>query len=423
MTLWKGHTSRRALLGAAGAVALGPARAQPGGPPIRIGFGMSLTGGLASGGRMCQLAMEIWREEVNARGGLLGRPVEFVSYNDQSNPSLVPALYAKLIDVDRVNLLVSPFGTNQIAPAMPVIMQRNRLFMALFGTGVNDEFRYDRYFQILPNGPESKRSLSRGFFEAAVRMQPRPQTVALIGADAEFSQNVLQGARANAEELGLRIIYDRGYPPTTVDFAPVLRAIRAHAPEVVFVASYPPDSAGLVRAMNEMGYAPRLFGGAMIGLSFATTKAQFGSLLNGIVTNDNYVPEPTMRFPGAEAFIARYQERAAAAGADPLGYFLAPFAYAAMQVLAQAVTVTGSLDEARLALQLRQTRFETIIGEVRFGPLGEWERSRILTTQFQGIQGNDLEQFKRPGRQVILWPPELASGTLIHPLAAARGRP
>jgi branched-chain amino acid transport system substrate-binding protein len=389
--------------------------------PIKIGLAMSLTGGLASGGKMCLLAIEIWKDEINAKGGLLGRPIELVYYDDQSNPALVPGIYAKLIDLDKVDLLVSPFATNQIAPAMPLVIQRKMVYMALFGTGVNDEFKYDRYFQILPNGPESKRSLSLGYFETAMRMDPKPKTVAIVGADAEFSQNVLAGARANVEQAGLKIVYDRSYPPGTADYTPVIRAIQATNPDIVFVASYPPDSAGMVRALHEVRYRPRLFGGAMIGLSFSSTKTQFGPLLNGIVTNDNYVPEPTMKFPGVEAFLGRYQERAPGAGVDPLGYFLAPFAYAAMQVLEQSVAAIGSIDQAKLADHMHKQLFGTIVGDVKFGPIGEWERSRILTIQYQNVQGTDINQFRQPGKQVILYPPELKSGDLIQPFAKARG--
>lgn len=417
--------SRRQLLIAttatAGNVALGVRASALATAKIRIGFGMSLSGGLAPGGKQCLLAMEIWKDKINAEGGLIGRPVELVYYDDQSNPSNVPAIYAKLIDVDKVDLVVSPFATNQIVPAMPLVIERKLAYMALFGTGVNDDFKYDRYFQILPNGPESKRSLSSGFFDVAMSLIPKPTTVAIVGADAEFSQNVLTGARANIGEVGLKIVYDRTYPPMTPDFAPVVRSIQAVNPDVVFVASYPTDSVGMVRSVNELKYTPRMFGGAMIGLSFTNTKVQFGAALNGIVTNDNYVPEPTMKFPGIEEFLATYQERAPGAGVDPLGYFLAPFAYAAMQVLAQAVTAVGGLDQERLASHMHQARFRTIVGEVKFGPLGEWEKSRILTIQFQNIEGNDVAQFKLPGKQVILYPPELKSGELIQPFAKAHG--
>lgn len=211
----------------AGAAALGAMPTASAAEPIRIGFGMSLTGPSAGAGKMFLLGREVWRDEINAKGGLIGRPVEFVYYDDQSNPSLIPGIYAKLIDVDQVDLVVSPFGTNQIAPAMPIVMEKKRVFMALFGTGVNDPFKYDRYFQILPNGPEGNRSLSLGFFETALKMQPKPVSVALASEDTEFGQTVIAGARENLAKLRIKIAYDRSFPPNTVDYTPIVRAIQA----------------------------------------------------------------------------------------------------------------------------------------------------------------------------------------------------
>jgi len=388
--------------------------------PLRIGFGMSLTGPNAGAGKMFLVGREVWRDEVNAKGGLLGRRVEFVYYDDQSNPSAVPAIYSKLIDVDKVDLVVSPFATTQIAPAMPVIMEKKMTFMALFGTGVNDNFKYDRYFQILPNGPDGIRSFSLGFFETALTMEPKPRTVAIVGEDTEFGQNVLAGARANAEKLGFKIVHDRTFPATTADHTPIVRAVQAADPDVVFVASYATGSVGVVRVVRELGYNPRLFGGAMIGLQFTPIKAQLGPLLNGIVVNENYVPEPTMRFPGVDDVIKRYQERARTAGTDLLGFW-SLFAYAELQILGQAVSAVGGIDQGKLADYLHATRFNTVIGEVKFGPLGEWEKSRILYVQYQNIKGNDPNQFRQPGKAVILSPREFKSGDLIYPFSKAHG--
>src|SRR6476660_969515 len=94
--------------------------------PIKIGFGMAETGPLGPNGKSALLAMEIWVEETNAKGGLIGRPVQLVHYDDQSNPSTVPGIYSKLLDVDKVDVIVGGYGTNMLAPAMPVVVQRKK---------------------------------------------------------------------------------------------------------------------------------------------------------------------------------------------------------------------------------------------------------------------------------------------------------
>ncbi|HYM04819.1 MAG TPA: amino acid ABC transporter substrate-binding protein [Stellaceae bacterium] len=264
---------------------------------IKIGFGMALTGGLAGNGKAALIAMQIWADETNAKGGLLGRPVQLIYYDDQTNPSTVPGIYTKLLDIDKVDLVISGYGTNLQAPAMPIIMQHGMTFIGLFGLAVNDQFHYDRFFQIQPNGPNAKLSLAQGFFEAAMTAKPTPKTVAIVGADAEYPKVATEGARELAKKFGLTIVYDRSYPPATVDFAPVVRAIQAANPDVVFLASYPPDSAGMIRAVNEVGLKTTVFGGGLIGLQFAALKQQLGPLLNGIICYDLYVPSPTMNSP------------------------------------------------------------------------------------------------------------------------------
>jgi branched-chain amino acid transport system substrate-binding protein len=388
--------------------------------PIKIGFGMALTGGLAGNGKAALLAMQIWAEDVNAKGGLLGRKVELVYYDDQTKAATVPGIYSKLLDVDRVDLVVSGYGTNLIAPAMPLVMERKLVFMGLFGLAVNDSFNYPNYFQIMPAGPQPKLDMTRGFFEVALKQDPRPRTIALVAADAEFAQNSVAGARENAKKHGLRVVYDKAYPPTTADFTPIARAIQATNPDVVFVASYPPDSAGMVRAAHEVGLKPRIFGGGMVGLQFASIQTALGPMLNGIVNYDFWVPEPTLKFPGIEDFLKKYQARAKAAGVDPLGFYLPPFAYAYVQVLGQAIEATKSLDQQKLAEHIRSHEFDTVVGKVKFAPNGEWARSRTLMVQFQGIEGTDLEQFAKPGHRVVLYPEEWKSGSLIYPYAKAQ---
>jgi branched-chain amino acid transport system substrate-binding protein len=417
-----GQVTRRetlALAGTALAALTIPATAQSA-APIKIGFSMALSGGLAGGGKAALLAYQIWAEEVNAKGGLLGRKVELVYYDDQSNPSGVPAIYTKLLDIDKVDLLLSGYATVPTAAAMPIVIQRKKLFLSLFALAANDEHKYNRYFQLQPNGPQAKYELSKGFFDIAATLNPKPKTVAMVGADAEYSILALQGARENAKKAGIKIVYDRTYPPSQVDFAPIVRSIKATNPDLLFIASYPPDSTGMITSIHEIGFSARMVGGGMIGLQFAAIKAKLGPMLNNVLCYDLYVPEPTMKFPGTEELLKRYRERAAQAGVDPIGIYIPPFAYAEVQILEDAIKAVGSLDDGKLAEYIHKTTFKTVVGDIKFGDRGEWAEPRVLYVQYQGIVGNDVEQFKKPGKQVILYPPRFKSGELKSPFVSMK---
>src|ERR1043166_1732210 len=202
--------------------------------PIKIGFSMELTGPFAVVGKTGLLAFKIWEEEINAKGGLLGRPVKLVYYDDQSNPSLVPPIYTKLIDVDKVDLLISSYGTNLVVPAMPVAIQHKRLFFGLFALAANEEFHYPKYFSMLPFGPEPVKTFAEGYFDLAAAQNPKPKTVAIVATDAEFQHKAAESARQHAKRTGVEIVYDRAYPPSTVDFAPIIRAVQAARPDMVY---------------------------------------------------------------------------------------------------------------------------------------------------------------------------------------------
>ena len=389
--------------------------------PIKIGTGMALTGGLAANGKAAILAMKIWEEEINAKGGLLGRPVQLIYYDDQSNPSTVPGIFTKLLDVDKVDLICGDYGTNLLAPAMPVVIQHNMTFFALFGLDVNREFQYPRYFAMQPaGGPNPSAAFSQGFFEIAAAQNSKPKTLAIMAADAEFPHNAADGARENAKKAGLQIVYDKTYPPNTTDYSPIVRAVDAVNADVVFSASYPPDAVGIVRAANEIGLKAKLFGGGLVGLQYASIKQQLGPMLNGIVNYDFWEPAKTLEFPGVEEFLKKYQAKAASEGVDPLGYYLPPFAYANLQVLQAAVEGTNSLDQDKLADWLRKNTIKTIVGDLAFGSNGEWKEARVLQVQFHDVQGSDLDQWKTDAKQTILWPDKYATGKAAYPYSSAK---
>jgi len=406
-----------ALAGCAGIVVAAQAQTKE---PIKIGFGMALTGPLAANGKMSLVAMQVWEDDVNAKGGLLGRPVKLIFYDDQSNPSQVPGIYAKLLDIDKVDLIVSGYASTQIAAAMPVVMQKKKLFMSLFGTGVNETFNYPRYFSMIPNGPTPKPAFTRGFFKVAEAQKPKPQTIAIAMADAEFGRNACEGAHENAVASGFKIVYEKTYPPSTTDFSPIVRAIQALNPDLMVVCSYPLDTVGMVKTMHEVGFTPKMWGGAMVGLQATVFKTQLGPLLNGVVNFETWLPVKSMDFPGAFDLLKKYQARAKEAGTDPLGYYMPVWAYANLQVLGDAIASTKSLNDDALATYIHKTTFNTVVGDVTFDKQGEWAVERVMAAQFQNIKGNTIDDFRDLKTEVIVYPPQFKTGEVIYPYEKAK---
>src|SRR5512147_2894293 len=393
--IWRNWLSVAAFA-AAGLAAL-PALAQQ---PIKIGMSMPQTGPLGAGGKAALVALRMWVEDVNAKGGMLGRKVELIAYDDQTNPALTPAIYTKLLDVDKVDLLIAPYGTVPTAPIMPLVKQRHLLLMGNFSFQVNHTVKHDMWFNNTPWNTAS--SWFEGYFQAAQKLGAK--TIAFLAADQEFAQNLANVAKELAKKGGLKTAYEQNYPPTTTDFSSLIRAIRAAKPDLVFVASYPNDSVAIVRAVNEIGVGPdvKLFGGGMVGLQFTPNMVSLGPLLNGIVNYNSYVPG--MKFPGIEEFLARYAKKAAEEKVDPLGFYLPPFNYAIGQMLEQAVGATKSLNSKVLADYLHKNEMKTIVGPIRYGPDGEWANARVVQAQFRGVVDKDMDQFRQPGKQIILYP-------------------
>ncbi|OAI52595.1 branched-chain amino acid ABC transporter substrate-binding protein [Betaproteobacteria bacterium SCGC AG-212-J23] len=411
--------SRRNALKAGAAIAAASALprfaiAQAG--TVKIGMSMPQTGALGAGGQAALLALRMWVDEVNVRGGLLGKRVEFIVYDDQTNPANTPGIYTKLLDVDKVDLLIAPYGTVPTAPIMPLVKERKKLLMGNFSFQVNAKVQHDMWFNNSPWNDAS--SWSDGFFRAGQKAGAK--SVAILAADNDFAQNLANGARTLAKKAGIKSVYDQNYPPTTTDFSSLIRAIRAAKPEMVFVMSYPNDSVAIVRAVNEIGLGPQvqIFGGGMVGLQFTPIMASLGSLLNGVMNYNSYVPG--IKYPGIEDFLKRYSARAKEAKVDPLGFYLPPFNYAIGQMLEQAVNGANSIEDAKIAAYLRKSEMRTIVGPIKFGKDGEWAQARVVQAQFRGIADKDVEQFRQIGKQVVVYPDAYKTGDVITPYDKAR---
>src|SRR5437667_11813948 len=411
--MWGGFMKRRTLLGGTIAVAVLGLTSSVGAqqPPIKIGMSMAQTGSLAGGGKASLLGIEIWRDDVNARGGLLGRKVELVVYDDKSSASETPAIYSKLLDVDKVDLLFAPYGTVPTAPLMPLVKQRGLLLIGNFSFQVNSKVGHDMWFNNAPWGPAD--SWATSFLDLGQKAGGK--TVALLAADQEFAQNLALTAREVAKKRNMSVVFDQAYPPNTVEFSGIIRALKAAKPDIVYVASYPPDSAGILRAVNEIGIGDnvKIFGGGMVGLQFGAVMGNLGSLLNGVVNFNTWLPEPSMYYDGTKEFFETYAKRAVEAKVDPLGYYLAPFGYASGQLIEQAIKAVGSLDQKALAKYLRENTHKTIVGPIAFSADGERKESATLQAQFRGVVDKNIEQFRQSGKQVILFPASMKSGDLV----------
>jgi branched-chain amino acid transport system substrate-binding protein len=241
---------RRTLLGAALTVAglamIPPANAQQ--PPIKIGMSMAQTGGLAGGGKASLLGTEIWRDDINARGGLLGRKVELVVYDDKSSASETPAIYSKLLDVDKVDLLFSPYATVPTAPIMPLVKQRGMVLIGNFSFQINSKIGHDMWFNVAPWGPAD--SWASAFLD--IGQKAGGKTVALLTADQEFAQNLATTAREVATKRNMPIVFDQAYPPNTVEFSGIIRSLKAAKPAILYFVSHAPATAGILPAINEI---------------------------------------------------------------------------------------------------------------------------------------------------------------------------
>ena len=395
---------------------VGSAQAQAG--PIKIGMSMPQTGGLAAGGKASLLGIEVWRDDVNAKGGLLGRKVELVVYDDQSSASQTPAIYSQLLDIDKVDILFAPYGTVPTGPVMPLVKERGLLLIGNFSFQVNRVAKHDMWFNNAPWGPAD--SWARSFIEIGEKAGGK--TIAFLAADQEFAQNLVRIAKEVAGQMNLKSVFEQNYPPATVEFSGIMRALRAARPDMVYVCSYPPDSVGIMRAVNEVGVGEnvKIFGGGMVGLQFTAVMESMGSMLNGVINYNSWLPEKTMFHDGTKEFFAKYQPRAVAAKVDPLGYYLAPYGYASGQMIEQAVGAVKSLDQKALAAYIRTNTMKTIVGAINYAPDGEWKETGTVQAQFRGVVDKNLEQFRGPGKQVILSPARLKTGDPIIPFEAAR---
>jgi branched-chain amino acid transport system substrate-binding protein len=383
-----------ALAGLLCLVVLQSAWAAPTAAPIRVGGTLSLTGPLAATAILHRISGEIFVEQVNRRGGLLGRPVEWVLRDDRSEPELTRSLYERLITVEKVDLLIGPYATGAILTAMSTAKRHGKLL-------VHDTFgiphlaRYDRQFPVWAIGPDPARTFPNMLLDGLRATGRPPRTIAVVTSTFPSVHFMSLGAREVARQRGLREVLYQEFEFGTQDFGAIAARVRAANADVLWVGAIGQDGILLLQALRKLDYTPRIHF-HLYPAPGPLAQAPEGALaLSSTVFEDH--PPFTSSSRGAE-FAALYRARAAAAR---LPYqtpeVQGAIAYASWQVLEAAVTATRSLDDAALAGWLRAHRVETIIGTLRFdGP---------------NNYGDDLSKIRQvqDGRWVVVWPREFAA--------------
>jgi branched-chain amino acid transport system substrate-binding protein len=377
------------------------------GEPIRIGASLPLTGDFAEPGEAAKRGYEVWMEMVNDAGGLLGRPVEMVIKDDQSDQNLVVTDYNALIDQDQVDLLLGTFSSLLNIPASAVAERAQMVYVEPAG-GSPDMF--NRGFEYLFFAQQATAPHQADLFSEWVTGLPegeKPTTAAYVAADDPFGAPVAEGIQEQLEAADVETVYSEIYPPETVNFDAIASAIAAEKPDVIAQGSAGlQDGVNLITALSAAGYSPKQMFQASTP-SFADQYSDAIGLENteGIFYAVSYhVESPT---PGNEEFLAAY--RAKFNDEDPAED--AADAYAAAQVLQAAVEAVGSIDDqAALKDWLHENSVETILGELSWDETGAPEQAFLLA------------QWQSGDEEIVLPEDAATSDTIVNPKPPWSGR-
>ena len=371
-----------------------PAGAAPSGQPIRIGGTLSMTGPLAATSLIHQIVGEIYVEQLNKKNGLLGRPVEWVLYDDQSKPDLTRTLYEKIITVDKVDLLIGPYATGNILSAMAVA-QRHEKMLVHHSFGIPHLAKYEMHFPTWPIGPEPGRTFPTLLFDALAASNKPPKTIAIVTSKFPSVHFMSVGAREVAAKRGLREVLYLEFEFGNRDFGAIAARVRDANPDFLWMGAIGLEGNGLLEALKKLDYTPKIHFYLYPAPGPLALAPEGKYALSTTVFEEH---PPFTANPVAAEYVKLFRERAAKAGmpyqsADTQ----AGSSYAAWQIMEAAVTATKSLDDKTLAQWLRANRVDTIIGKVRFdGP---------------NNYGDDLSKIKQvqDGKWVVVWPKQFAA--------------
>jgi ABC-type branched-subunit amino acid transport system substrate-binding protein len=373
----------------------GQALAQAAGQPIRVGSTLALTGPLSATAQIHKLVGDIYIEQLNKRGGLLSRQVEWVVKDDQSKPDLARTLYEQLVTADKVDLLMGPYATGAILSAMGVAQRYNKVLVH-HTLGIPSLAKYDMQFPAWSLGSDPATTVPTTIFDALAAGPKPPKTVAVVTSKFPSIHFMTAGAREVMKKRGLNEVLFLEWDFGNRDFGPIANRIKDARPDFVWVGAIGLDGNLLLDAMKKIDYVPPQHFYLYPAPAPLVTLPEAKNALSVTIFEEQ---PPFTSFPGAAEFVRIYRERATKAGlSDPSVETQAAASYTAWQILEAGVTATKSLDDKAIAAWLKANRVDTLQGKLRFNGPGNF--------------GDDLMRVKQVqnGKWVVVWPKEVTSG-------------
>ena len=364
-----------------------PAQAQT---AIKIGASLSLTGTYAQPGSYQKEGYELCQDHLNAKGGLLGRKVEFVFYDDQSLPATGVRLYEKLITEDKVDAVMGPYSS-PITEAVANVSEKYQKVMVSPLAATTSIFKKGRKYIFMVISP------AEAYLEGLVDMAAKRglKTIAVINEDTLFTKASAVGVAEIAKKKGMQVVFQEAYPKGNTDFSALLTKLKAANPDVIAASTYFDDAVAITRQMKELNVNAKMY-----GVTVGGDLPKFYELLkqNGEYVYGSTQWEATLPYPGQKEFVDSYQKKF---GHEPVYHSAA--GYAGCVIYAEAVKRAGTLDSDKVRDQLLKLETRTFFGDYKVDADGFQTAHKMVMFQWQD------------GRKVTVWPDDLAGGKPRYP--------
>ncbi len=359
--------------------------------PIRIGASLSLTGTYAAPAQNQHRGYQLCAKQVNEKGGVLGRKIEFVFYDDQSQPGTGVRLYEKLITQDKVDVILGPYSS-PVSEAVANVNEKYTMPMIAPMASTTSIFKKGRKFIFMVQSPAEV--YLEGLIDIAA--QRGLKTVALVNEDTLFPKATVQGTIELAKKKGLQVVFVEAYPKGNTDFSALLTKVRASNADVLGASTYFDDAVAITRQMKELNVNPKMYG-VTVGGDLPKFYELLGKNAEFVYGASQW--EPELPYPGSKEFVEAYKKEFP--GAD-LSYHSAG-GYAGCQIMVEAIKRAGSLDGEKIRQQILKLDTNTVYGAFKVDQDGFQVSHKMITFQWQD------------GKKAIVWPDELASGKVRFP--------